>query len=391
MILQYIFIAFTRIISFINSIYAYRLLPTENIGMSTLLQASSAHISVFVDLGLNEYATREAQNHKIKEIISTILYFRIIVSIILLTCTFIFVTIFDYGTLNYFVMLVIFLLILRSSTETLFIYRTIGRLTEYYLLLLSGPVIIAVMYFLLLDDLKKIAAIELFLLAFVNTMVNGLLIMRVRKYLTLSFRWQSVATYIFGNWKLSLAAFLNVTITSSLVYYVSYLFDFEILGLMRVSLLFVLPFELVYFTLMNYYMKELFECDTRKKRFLFLKKYFSKALPLVLLMFICLLGIYNTSLLSVLGLNEKISLDFMAIMIVSKILMVGFLPFIVIPFADNRNNLPLFNSVFSGFLVFVFAFLLIKQYNLVGLAVTNLVLDLSSCVLGFFYFYKKRG
>lgn len=377
-------------LSFINTYFANRILPLENLGVSSLLQVSAQNIAVLSDFGLNEVSTREYRNTRIFEILGSILIFRLGLSIIFCFLVSIAWSYIENRYFTWVTLAILFMCVIRNSCDMLYVYRTLNKLLEFYLINLAGPVIIGLLYYLALKDLAYIPGIELLILTSVSSVLNGIMLLRVRDKVQLNFNYPIIKKYIINSWKLALSAIINVFVSSGLIYYCAIVLDLGSLGLVRTTLLLIVPFEILLYVANNFYMRDFFSCISAGERLAFYFSYFKRMFPILFISIIIVLIVNENILAAVLGYDYKLSIHYFKIIAISKIFLLCFLPFTQIIYNDNKNNMPLLSSALVA-LISIPGFLYsIENYSLIGLAMTQASIDVALMLPGIYYFFWKE-
>jgi O-antigen/teichoic acid export membrane protein len=388
---QFIVISLTRVLSFINTYFANRILSLENLGVSSLLQVSAQNIAVLSDFGLNEVSTREYRNSHIFEILGSILIFRLGLSIILCFLVSIAWLYIENRYFTWATLAILFVCVIKNGSDMLYVYRTLNNLLEFYLINLAAPVIVGFFYYFSLKDLAYVPGVELLILTSVSSVLNGIMLLRMRGKIKLNFNYSITKNYIISSWKLSLSAIINVFVSSGLIYYCAIILDIGALGLVRTTLLLIVPFEILLYVVNNFFMRDFFSCRSAGERLVFYHKYLMRMFPILFFSIIIVLSINENILAVVLGYDYKLSIFYFKIIAMSKIFLLSFLPFTQILYTDNKNNMPLFSSTLVVFVSMPGFLYSIENYSLIGLAITQASVDVAFMLPGVYYFFWKES
>lgn len=384
---QYLLYSSSRVISLVNSTLAAKVLTPEQLGASAIIQSIATQVSTTVDLGLNDYASRNKFLDSINELFYNILVFRLLTTISILIPILLLVT-YTNDTINGWWSFIIAIFLLKNATDTLFYYRTIDEMRTYYVFAFLPPLFTAIIYFFTLEG-TTIQAYDLLVITSTVLVSNLALVMRmIYQTGVYKFNVRFLFHYLRLNWLLVISTAMNTYTSAGIIIVAAYFLSQDDLGIIRTSLILIVPLEL-FSSVLHSWLYPRVVTWAKDVNFYQNVKLVYKYYYLLLFVFLGYI-ILVPDVLFFLGSNFRANEDFIILAVLAKLVAIMFLPYHIAIYTDKSNIFPFFASTWNLLITLSIGGYFIWKYNLVGVGFSLVYLEIFYGGLCVYFTYKLK-
>ncbi len=383
---EIIILATSRAINLYNSVGIVKIMGPENIGISTLMQSYTSISAIGYDYALNEIILKSQRKNNANDLYATVLFLRLLlastISIIIILLAFAI----DWIKAPIYIICFVIFAIIKNSIDPLLIYRNTGKMDIYYSVGIISPIMVAIIYSLL-NEKYIFAGIDFITINLSLFLVNIILLLKwIKKLDKIKIRLKKVIFLIKNNWGISLGSIINTITFSMQLIIAGLILGVGEIGVMRASLILVLPLELIYQVIQNKTFIDVKNIIDRNDANNLIYDEVKKNSRLFVIPVLLAMIIPENFIQQILGHDYKYSHSFFVIVAVSKFMLIVSAPLTLSMYLIDGRKAILESSLLMFITMFI-AIPFVYYFHLIGLALSMFLVD---AMLPAYGFYKLR-
>jgi O-antigen/teichoic acid export membrane protein len=379
---QLFFLGLGKLISLCNSVYIIKLLGAEKIGVSTLMQSYTNLSSIGYDFALNEIILKSQKKDNENQLFINAIIFRLLIAIALgIVIFFLARLIIPLEGEAYLIGFLVFA-ILKNSIDPLIIYRNSEKMELYYIIGIISPIMVSVIYLSMNKD-RVFTGLD-FISVHATMFIGNLILLGawLKNITEIKVKIKPIVELIRNNWAITLGSMVHTLTFSFQIIIAGMLLNLEDLGVMRASMILVLPLELAYSVMQNktfIYLKSLVGRDDSRD---VIFKTARRSLLVYGIGIILLMLIPESFFSKILGYDYRYNHEFFIIVGVGKLILIIMAPISLSMYLLQGRG-AILNSSVVMFIVMLLTTVLTYYFSLVGLALSMVIVDLTLPLYGF--------